>query len=394
MYFSPILTYTELWLLGAAAVCVLLVAAIYFFRVRTVAEYRRRADRERPDKPDADFLPASVIVYSQGDAENLTELLQALLNQKYPAAFEIVVVNEGESADVRDVVSMLRASNPNLYLTFTPDGVVSLSRKKLALTLGIKAARYDVVVLTTTGAIIQSPLWLRNMMAPFDADNNVEVVLGFACVDPEEDDAWGKRRRAYDYAAENTRWLATAIAGHPFRGTEFNLAYRKDLFFRNKGFASNLNLNYGDDDVFISRIANGKNTRVELSEESIVRVRHGNHPRLFRERVLRRCVTESLIRRRPRFLFPLAGWLQIAALACAVVAAVLAWPNLQAAIIGLVLVVSMLVMDAMVWRKVLIALKCRRMLFTIPWYTVTYPLRRLGVAIRARLGHQKKYTWE
>ena len=60
------------------------------------------------------------------------------------------MVNEGESADVRDAVSMLRASHPNLYLTFTPEGVVNLSRKKLGITLGIKAARYDIAVLTTT----------------------------------------------------------------------------------------------------------------------------------------------------------------------------------------------------------------------------------------------------
>lgn len=394
MYFSPILTSTELWLLGAAAVCVLLVAAIYFFRVRTVTEYRRRADRERPDKPDADFMPASVIVYSQGDTDNLTELLRSLLAQKYPAAFEVVVVNEGESADVRDAVSLLRATNPNLYLTFTPQGVVNLSRKKLALTLGIKAARYDVVVLTTTGAIIDSPLWLRSMMAPFSASNAVEVVLGFAGVDPDEDTAPGRRRRSYDYAAESARWLAAAIAGHPFRGTEFNLAYRKNLFIRNKGFARSLNLHYGDDDIFISQIANGRNTVVELSEDAIVRVRHGNHPRIFRERVLRRCFTEGFIRRRPRFLHPLSGWLQIAAIACGAAAAVLAWPNLQAAVIALVLVVVLLVMDAVVWRRLMKALKCRNLRLTIPWFTLTYPLRRLSTRLRARLGRQKKYTWD
>lgn len=394
MYFSPILTSTELWLLCAAAICALLVAAIYFFRLRSVTEYRRRADRERPDKPDADFLPASVIVYSQGDAEHLTELLNSLLSQKYPAAYEVVVVNEGESADVRDAVSLLRATNPNLYLTFTPEGVVNLSRKKLALTLGVKAARYDVVVLTTTGAIIDSPLWLRNMMAPFDANNNVEVVLGFACVDPAEDGARGARRRAYDYAAESARWLAAAIAGHPFRGTEYNLAYRKEVFIRNKGFARNLNLHYGDDDIFVSQISNGKNTVVELSEESIVRVRHGNHPRIFRERVLRRCFTERFIRRRPRFLYPLSGVLQISALGCAIAASVLSWPNLQAAVIGLAIVVAMLVMDAMMWRRLLLALKGRRMLLTLPWFTITYPLRRIATHMKGRLGHQKKYTWD
>ena len=167
-----------MWLLVGAAVCALLLAAILFFRVRNVAEYRRRADSERPDKPDADYLPVSVIVYSQSESESLAELLPMLLKQDYPAAFEVIVVNDGESVDVRDTVSLLRASHPNLYLTFTPQGVVNLSRKKLALTLGIKAARYDVVALTTAAVEIESTQWLRRRMRPFGSDSPVALVIG------------------------------------------------------------------------------------------------------------------------------------------------------------------------------------------------------------------------
>lgn len=394
MYFSPILTPTVLWLLAASAICVTLSAAIYFTRVRTVAAFRRRADKERPDKPDAEFEPASVIVYSQGDAENLTSMLESLLAQDYPAPFEIVVVNEGESSDVRDAVSMLRSAHNNLYLTFTPEGVVNLSRKKLALTLGVKAARYDVVVLTTTAAEIESPLWLKRMMAPFSVGSPVEVVLGFAYVDPAEDSARGCRRRAFDYVADSVRWLGVAIAGKPFRGTEYNLAYRKEVFLRNKGFARSLNLHYGDDDIFVSQIANGVNTAVELSDESIVRLRHGNHPRIFSERVLRRCFTESFIRRRPRLLYPLAGWLQLGAIGCAAVASWMAWPNLQASAIGVVILAIIIVLDITTWRKVMAALKSRPLLLTLPWFALTYPLRKFGGRIRGRLGKHKKYTWD
>lgn len=388
------MTPAALWLLFACFVCVLLLAAIYFFRVRNVVRYRRAADSERPDKADADYLPASVVIYSQGDAENLTALLESVLGQDYPAAFEVIVVNEGESADVRDAVSMLRASHSNLYLTFTPEGVVNLSRKKLALTLGVKAARYDIVVLTTTAAVIESPLWLRRMMSRFDRDGKTEVVLGFSYVDPEEDEAFGRRKRAFDYVADSVRWLAVAVAGKPFRGTEYNIAYRKEAFMRNKGFARTLNLHYGDDDIFVSEIARKGNTEVELSEDSIVRLRHGNHPRIFGERVLRRLFTESFIRRRPRVLMPLVGWLQALAVLTGVGAAVIDWPNMQPAIVAAVLIIIMAVLDIVVWRKAMIALKSRRLFLTLPWLSATYPLRRFGRRIRSRVGKQKKYTWD
>lgn len=394
MYLSPIITPTALWLLFACFVCVLLLAAIYFFRVRTVVNYRRKADRERPEKPDSEYLPASVIIYSQGDAESLTAMLKTVLAQDYPAAYEVIVVNEGESADVRDAVSMLRSTHPNLYLTFTPEGVVNLSRKKLALTLGVKAARYDIVVLTTTAAEIESDLWLRRMMSRFDRNGHVELVLGYSYIDPAEDDAFGNRKRAFDYVADSIRWLGVAIAGKPFRGIEYNIAYRKEVFMRNKGFARTLNLHYGDDDIFVSEIARRDNTKVELSEESIVRLRNGNHPRIFGERVLRRLFTESFIRRRPRLLMTLTGWLQFGAVATGIAAGVIDYPNLQPALIALALIIVMAVLDIVVWRQAMKALKSRTLLLTLPWLSATYPLRKFGRRIVSRLGKQKKYTWD
>lgn len=394
MYLSPVMTPLVLRLLIACFICVLLVAAFYFFRVHRVVSYRRRADRERPDVPDSALLPASVVIYSQGDADELTRMLKTVLEQDYPAAFEVIVVNEGESADVRDAVSMLRASHPNLYLTFTPEGVVNLSRKKLGITLGIKAARYDIAVLTTTAAEIESPLWLRRIMSRFDREGKTEVVLGFAYIDPAEDTAYGRRRRSFDYVADSVRWLAVAIAGKPFRGTEYNIAYRKETFMRNKGFARTLNLHYGDDDIFVSEIANRNNTAVELSDESIVRLRHGNHPRIFNERVLRRSFTEGHIRRRPRFLYSLSGWLQTGALATGIAAGVIGYPNMQPAIVAAVIIVAMFVLDILVWRKAMKALKSRSLMLTLPWLSISYPLRKAGRHLRSKLGHQKKYTWD
>ena len=45
-------------------------------------------------------------------------------------------------------------------------------------------------------------------------------------------------------------------------GVGRNLAYRKSLFFKNKGFATHRTIASGDDDLFINEVANGKNTRI------------------------------------------------------------------------------------------------------------------------------------
>jgi len=376
------------------ALSVAVSAAVYFFRVRKVTVARIRADREHPAVADSAYPPVSVLVYSQDDADNLTALLPQLLGQDYPSDFEVIVINEGESVDVRDAVSALRSSNSNLYLTFTPEGVRNLSRKKLGITLGVKAARYKYVVLTTTAVAVPSPLWLRRMATGFVMSPSTEIVLGWAEIDPAEDDARGARRRAFDHVAESCRWIAPALAGKPFRGSEYNMAYTKDVFMRNNGFARSLNLCNGDDDIFVSEIVRPGNTHVELSAESFVTLRHGNHPRMAGERLLRRCFTEGFIRRRPRVLPSLPGLLQLAGMAAGVAAVVLAWPNAAVLVAVALIFILMLLADILFWRPAMTAMHSRRLFLTLPWLAVTFPLRRAARRLRSRMSHQKKYTWD
>lgn len=393
MYLSTTISSDVLWALIACLICLLNTAIIYITMVWKISSCRKRADKSDSMPRDAELKPASVVIYSQSDADNLESLLREVLTQDYPTEFEVIVVNEGVSADIRDIVAVFKNNYTNLYLTSTPEGVVNLSRKKLALTLGVKAARYDIVVLTTTAAVIESPLWLRNMVAPF-TDNNIEIVLGYAYVSPDDDKAFGKRRRAFDHVVESARWIGSALVHNPFRGTEYNLAYRKETFMRNKGFAHTLNLRHGDDDIFISEIARRKNTAVMLSEKSMVRMRHGNHPRIFNEGIMRRIFTESFIRRRPRFVFSLAGILQIAALVTCLAVAFTGYPDMTPAIVATVIIILMFALDIYTWRSAMKALKSRTMALTLPWFSITYPIRRIYYHIRARLGKQKKYTWD
>jgi hypothetical protein len=54
-------------------------------------------------------------------------------------------------------------------------------------------------------------------------------------------------------------------------GVGRNLAYRKSLFMKNKGFASHAHVLSGDDDLFINEVAKGKTTSVEFSHEAHTR---------------------------------------------------------------------------------------------------------------------------
>lgn len=392
MYFDSIPSTIILYLLGVALLLTLIAGGYALVQSLRLARTRRFCDAA--DKEAVAFEPVSVIVYSQDEAEALEALLREIIDQDYPSPMEIIVVNEGESMDVRDTVAMMQTSFSSIYLTFTPDGARNLSRKKLALTLGVKAARYATVVLTAVGARISSRLWLRSMMRHFSPDGDVEVVLGYAGVVDGDDTARGAACRAFDSAVGAARWIGAAIGGHPFRGSEYNLAYRRELFFRNKGFSRSLNLHFGDDDIFISEIASGQNTAVELSDDSIVALLSADYAHDLRRSGIHRLFTEKHIRCRPRLWAALAMSSVPLSILCVAVALAADWQNGFTVLAAMVVMASLFSSLIVCWRRSLKALNAEPLGASIPLLAATYSLRRLLLRLRARFGHQKRYTWD
>lgn len=389
MNFSFDISPLQWTLLELALLAVIVALGAFMARVLPLRRHARRADGDEPDV----YEQAAVIVFSSDEASDLEAVLPQILGQDYPVPFEVIVVNEGDSAAVRDTVADLQLAHRNLYLTSTPDGARNLSRKKLAITLGIKATRLPVVVLTTASARIGSDRWLRAMMRHFSSDSPVEVVLGYAAPDPYDDRAFGSRVRSFDSIAEGAAWVSPAVSRHPWRGTEHNLAYRRDLFFRNKGFSRHLNLRHGDDDIFISEIARGDNTAVELSPESFVEVPGANSHHAFKLRTARRRFTERFIRRRPRFIGSVGFGAYFLAPLLAVAAGVLSPLNgFGWACATLVLLLWYL--TGLLWRPAVKILHGRRLCLTLPLLAFSRPARQSWRNARALLFHGKRYTWE
>lgn len=390
MSFNLELSVLTACLLSASALCTLVIIAIYCPFVRKVASRRRACELTVDEMPGDESLPpaASVIVYSQDEAERLENFLPVILGQDYPAPFEVIVVNEGDSGEVRNVISAMQLANRNLYLTFTPDGARNLSRKKLALTLGIKAARYDTVVLTTVDAIIESDKWLTKMMRHF-SNPSTGIVLGYAA--PREQ---AGRMSSFAFAADSVRWLSSAICHRPFRGTELNLAYRRKLFFENKGFSRSLNLHFGDDDIFISEIATRTNTVVELSPESVVKFQSYDNAKTMRDTAIRHLFTERFIKRKPLAVLSIgesAMWIGLAATTGGIIS-----DPTNGVVIGAetLLLIGSFAEIARSWRKATASLQLRRLTMTAPFLAVMRPFSRLALTFRATISRQKKYTWD
>jgi len=64
--------------------------------------------------------------------------------------------------------------------------------------------------------------------------------------------------------------LSFALKGMPYMGVGRNMAYKKTLFFKNKGFASHMHIPSGDDDLFINANANADNTEIRIHKDTHV----------------------------------------------------------------------------------------------------------------------------
>ncbi len=374
------------WIAVVVAVCAAAwLLCVYRRRVLSVAS--AAATTQVTDAPLPDI---SVIITSSGNVAALEKILEDIAAQEYPAKVELVVVNDGKSGDISDVVTRfgLRYPDREIYYTHVPDEARNLSRRKLCISLGIKASRYDYVVLTTSECTPASNRWLALMMAPVAAGK--EISLGFGYIAGLR----GAMNR-FDEVATATTWLSEAIKGNPYRGCSFNLAYRKQLFFNAKGFARTLVLHYGDDDLFINQITDRNNTAVVLSPDALVRAQFDRPAALFRELRLRHCFTARMLRgdSAARWFFRFSNivlWIWLAATAAGIV---LTLPNALPACIFIALIPVLWVPLVIAWRRTGAALGVHLGGAFLPVMIMFRWMRTATWSIICGLSSRKNHTW-
>ena len=260
--------------------------------------YRNLYLHSKKEKKKTDTPPLSVILVAKDAASDLRKNLPAILEQDYPE-FEVIVIYEQSSDDnCEDVLKLLKEKYPHLHHSFIPDSARYISHKKLGITMGIKASHYDWLVFTEPNCRPESNQWLRNLARNFTLDT--DIVLGYS--NYEKTKGWFNRKITFDTLLNSMRYLGRAIGGHPYMGCGRNLAYRKSLYYAQKGFSSHLNLQRGEDDLFINQTANKQNTRVEVSPESIVRITAPHFHKNWKEEKLSYNMTSRYFKGMNRYL--------------------------------------------------------------------------------------------
>lgn len=274
---SELFNISEIVLLCILGVSFIIQILYYLFLYGRIWRRSRQIQKNRLSFSD-EYPPLSVIITARDEAESLKRNLIPILEQDYPC-FEVIVVNDGKKDQSEDYLTLLEQKYPHLYHSFVPDTSRYISKKKLGTTIGIKASKYDWLVFTNAGCLPESNQWLKLMARNFTEDT--DIVLGYSGYDHRK--GWFQKKVAFDNLFTSMRYLGFALAHRPYMGIGKNMAYRKNIFFENKGFSSFLNLERGYDDLFINQVATKSNTRVETEKEAIVRQKPVERKKNWRE---------------------------------------------------------------------------------------------------------------
>jgi glycosyltransferase involved in cell wall biosynthesis len=209
-----------------------------------------------------EYNPVSVIICAKNERDNLLEFLPLYLNQEY-SKFEVIVVNDNSVDDTADVLKAFALQFDYLKIVNVPDTDRFYGSKKLALTLGIKAAQYDSVLLTDADCKPSSKNWIKYMS---QCSKNKSIVLGVGAYERKK----GLLNKLIRFETFYTalQYLSFAQVKLAYMGVGRNLGYQSKLFFDNKGFASHQHILSGDDDLFINEVANKRNTQIVVHPDA------------------------------------------------------------------------------------------------------------------------------
>jgi len=235
---------------------------IFILKISLLISVHLRMSLMKPLQPKFN-KPISIVICARNESVNLREFLPLIMLQDYPD-FEVVVVNDRSLDDTADILRAFEQKHSNLKVTLIQENDKFNFNKKFALTIGIKASSHDHILFTDADCKPISNQWLKNMVAPFQEGKSITVGYGGYA---QENGIVNKMIRAETHLIAQ-QYFGFGYLGLPYMAVGRNMAYDKNLFFKNKGFSNHQHMNSGDDDLFMNETANQANTAFVFDSNS------------------------------------------------------------------------------------------------------------------------------
>lgn len=243
---------------------VLLAASAFIQIFYYLFFFSRLAFYKAKPKNNSQTHAVSVIICARDEAANLAQNLPGALVQEYNTTHEVIVVNDNSYDESKYILEEFKRSFKQLQIVELTQEAKMIPGKKFPLSIGIKSAKYEILLLTDADCVPASEHWISSMQNVYD--DTTEIVLGYGAYHKKH--GWLNKLIRWETFHAALQYLSYSLAGQTYMGVGRNLSYKRDVFFRSKGFSAHNNLPGGDDDLFINNAATKKNTKINIDKDS------------------------------------------------------------------------------------------------------------------------------
>ena len=283
--------------------CAVLAIQLFYY----LYFFRRLGFYQPPVKKSSQEYPVSVIICARDEAHNIAHNLPGILVQKYKTTHEVIVVNDNSTDETKYLLDEFRKMFKNLNPIPLKQEAKMIPGKKFPLSMGIKSAKYEVVLLTDADCVPASELWIQKMQDGYYDEK--QIVLGYGTFHKKP----GMLNKLIRFETFHSalQYLSFALAGVPYMGVGRNLSYKKELFFNNKGFSAINHIPGGDDDLFINMVANKRNTAIVIEKDAHTLSEAAPTWSIWQKQKFRHYTTSKYYKAKHKFLLGLYSLTQV-----------------------------------------------------------------------------------
>ena len=312
--------------------CLLVFIRLFYFSFF----FARLAFYKEKPKTNSRTHAVSVIICARDEAANLAKNLPGSLVQDYDSTHEVIVVNDNSFDESKYLLEEIKKEFRQLQVVELTQEAKMIPGKKFPLSIGIKTAKYEIVLLTDADCVPASEHWISSMQNVYDDDT--EIVLGYGAY--QKQNGFLNKLIRWETYHSALQYMSYALAGITYMGVGRNLSYKKAIFYRHKGFSAHNHIPGGDDDLFINMAATSKNVKINTDKESYTLSTPANSWAQWKSQKNRHYTTSKYYRPLHKFLLGMYALSQFLFYPVLIAAAILYNWQLCLILLGVVLLVQ------------------------------------------------------
>src|SRR6476469_2913308 len=153
--------------------CAVILIQLYYY----IFVFRKLADFQPKTKYVSQEYPISVIICARDEAHNLTKNLPGILVQDYKTTHEVIVVNDNSTDESKYLLDEFKRIFKHLNPVPLTQEALMIPGKKFPLSVGIKTAKHEIVLLTDADCVPASEHWIKKMQDGYSP--GIAIVLGY-----------------------------------------------------------------------------------------------------------------------------------------------------------------------------------------------------------------------